>query len=408
MGGSAVPDVFADTAAMRRQPDRRLQRLADAVGRMPAPFGPIIGGVGFDFDHWLDLAALPNGLGAWTKGNPVFGVLGPGLQPKWGIRQGKGEHAWDASADRFYASQLSATKPMQLSSYDVRTGHRLWCAKVGDVPTSARDPLGTDVLPGGDVVVLSDARGPKAQLTRLHGRDGSVQWQRTTTDVDKGDFVGSLGGGVGVAGGRPAYELADPSALDARTATADSVIGFSQRNGNQEWAYAVPAHSAASVVGSDRGAGLVVLQQRRATGAGRLVALDRHGRQLWTRTLPAGDDVALRSAVVVVKGPGALRAYAATTGRRLWQRSYPTTRQFFPYGFQLAAQPSLDADHVLLATTTDLRLLDLRSGSWQRFALPTDGISTTYWPYQVVVTDSLIAVVTNTGAVVARRTVGDR
>ena len=34
--------------------------------------------------------------------------------------------------------------------------------------------------------------------------------------------------------------------------------------------------------------------------------------------------------------------------------------------------------------------------------LPTDGINTTYWPYQVAVTDRLIAVATNTGASSAR------
>ena len=36
-------------------------------------------------------------------------------------------------------------------------------------------------------------------------------------------------------------------------------------------------------------------------------------------------------------------------------------------------------------------------------ALPVDGISTTYWPYEVAVSEGLIAVATNTGAVVVRR-----
>jgi hypothetical protein len=35
--------------------------------------------------------------------------------------------------------------------------------------------------------------------------------------------------------------------------------------------------------------------------------------------------------------------------------------------------------------------------------LPTDGVSTTYWPYQLAVSGGLIAVATNTGAVVVRR-----
>jgi hypothetical protein len=35
--------------------------------------------------------------------------------------------------------------------------------------------------------------------------------------------------------------------------------------------------------------------------------------------------------------------------------------------------------------------------------LPTDGINTTYWPYQLAVSPRHIAVATNTGAVVVRR-----
>ena len=35
--------------------------------------------------------------------------------------------------------------------------------------------------------------------------------------------------------------------------------------------------------------------------------------------------------------------------------------------------------------------------------LPKDGINTTYWPYQLAVSAGLIAVATNTGAVVVRR-----
>jgi hypothetical protein len=82
----------------------------------------------------------------------------------------------------------------------------------------------------------------------------------------------------------------------------------------------------------------------------------------------------------------------------------PSRPQFLPYGFSLASVPLLDADHALIGTTTALRVLDLRTGSTAEHApLPTDGINTTYWPYQVVVTDRLVGVATNTGAVVLRR-----
>jgi hypothetical protein len=65
--------------------------------------------------------------------------------------------------------------------------------------------------------------------------------------------------------------------------------------------------------------------------------------------------------------------------------------------------PSLDEDHVLVPTTSALVVLDVHDGSQVSYALPTDGISTTYWPYQLAVTQDAIGVVTNTGGVVARR-----
>ena len=49
-------------------------------------------------------------------------------------------------------------------------------------------------------------------------------------------------------------------------------------------------------------------------------------------------------------------------------------------------------------------MLDLDTGAMTATApLPTDGINTTFWPYQVAVSDHLIAVATNTSAVVMSR-----
>jgi hypothetical protein len=90
-------------------------------------------------------------------------------------------------------------------------------------------------------------------------------------------------------------------------------------------------------------------------------------------------------------------------GRRLWARTVPERPQFLPYGFELDNIPLLDSDHALIAGTTALHVLDLRTGEMTSAALPTDGINTTYWPYQVAVSPGLIAVATNTGAVVVRR-----
>ncbi len=88
----------------------------------------------------------------------------------------------------------------------------------------------------------------------------------------------------------------------------------------------------------------------------------------------------------------------------MWERKVPQRPQLLPYGFQLDDVPLLDEGHALVGTTTGLRVLDLRTGSFTATApLPTDGINTTYWPYAVVVSPHLIAVATNTSAVVMRR-----
>ena len=47
--------------------------------------------------------------------------------------------------------------------------------------------------------------------------------------------------------------------------------------------------------------------------------------------------------------------------------------------------PLLDDDHVLIGGTTALHTLDLDTGAITSAPLPTDGINTTYWPYQVAV-----------------------
>jgi hypothetical protein len=86
-----------------------------------------------------------------------------------------------------------------------------------------------------------------------------------------------------------------------------------------------------------------------------------------------------------------------------WRLPYPDRPRFFPYGFDLDAAPMLDGHHLLLGTTTAVRALDLDTGALRTYPLPTDGISTTYWPYQLAVAGRLVVVVTNTGAVALRR-----
>ena len=106
---------------------------------------------------------------------------------------------------------------------------------------------------------------------------------------------------------------------------------------------------------------------------------------------------------LLVRAGNRWSAYDAEDGRRLWTRLLPERPQFLPYGFELDSVPLLDADHALIGGTTALHTLDLRNGTMTSARLPTDGINTTYWPYEVVVSPGLVGVATNTGAVVVRR-----
>ena len=90
-------------------------------------------------------------------------------------------------------------------------------------------------------------------------------------------------------------------------------------------------------------------------------------------------------------------------GSKVWTATVRSKDQPFPYGFELAAQPSLDEGHRLLAGTAALHRLDVRTGALHDFPLPRDGINTTWWPYQLVATAQSVLVVTNTGAVVIDR-----
>lgn len=395
VGASEVPRVFEAPPAAGR-----LGRLAGALDRMP--FGRVVGAVGYDYGQWLTVGALPGRLAAWTKGNAVVGFLGADLRPRWGLRQAQVQHAWDADATHFFELELAKDRPLQVSSYSLADGRRLWCASVGEVPTRYADPLGTAALPGGGLLVLADAPGPAGTLSRIRGDDGSARWTRTLTGIDRGDFLGDLGDGVGVAGGRPSYELGD---ADVSAPSGPALRGFDEATGRPGWAWGdgLEVH----VVGVS--AGRLLLEQADGTAL-RLVALDRRGRQVWTTPAPAGTnaDVALAGGMLVLRTDRGLEGIDPTTGRRAWRTPYPsvghgTGGQLFPYGFALDAQPMIDAHHLLLGTTTALRTLDTRTGRLRSYALPIDGINTSFWPYQLTVAGNLLVVATNIGAVAVRR-----
>jgi hypothetical protein len=385
---------------MAAQPDQRLDQLASAVTAMDAPFGDVLAGVGYDYDEWLHAYGIDGGVLAFTKNNAPVTLLDPtSLEPRWSLRPDSKRIAWDAYDGRFLLLDLSADRATRVSAYDVSDGHRVWCASV-DQEQSSKDPVSTTFLGNGDVVTaLPD--GDDIALTRLAHDDGKQVWSRGYSTVGRADYVGPLTDRLLVAGGVEEFRLADqaPSTKGGPQITAVDVS-----DGSPAWTWKAAADSLAHVVGVD--ARHVVVVGRGADGV-RLFALSDSGAEEWS-VVPDDEayEATLRDGVVVMKSAAALYGYDAATGERLWTTKVPTDHTYFPYGFTLGQMPSLDDTHVLMPTTTDLVALDVKDGTEQHYALPVDGISTTYWPYQLLATPDVLGVVTNTGAVLARRTGG--
>ncbi len=246
-------------------------------------------------------------------------------------------------------------------------------------------------------------KGADERLVRLSGDDGSEVWQRSL-DADSGDFLGELGDGTLLLGGREQFRLFDPESVAKRRAGAALVL-VSAKDGKTIWTRRAAAGADLHVIGTDPDSGTALVTEWDAKNKTRLIALDAEGDEIWSATPAAGAyfDATLRSGRLLVRAGNRWSAYAIEDGRRLWTRVLPDRPQFLPYGFELDSVPLLDADHALIGGTTALHTLDLRNGAMTPAALPTDGINTTYWPYQLAVTEGLIAVATNTGAVVVRR-----
>jgi outer membrane protein assembly factor BamB len=382
-------------AGMAEQPDERLDRLATAVDAMGAPFGEVLGGVGYDYGQWLHLYGVDDGLVAFTKDNAQVTVLDPGnLTPRFALRPASRRIAWDALGQDLLLLDLSAGDDTRVSSYSLADGRRLWCAQV-DQKHQAGQPVATTFVDHDVLTALPD--GGRIALTRLSGRNGEQQWSRSYAGMDRADYLGPLTDGLVVAGGSEEFRLAEQSG----TKGGPVITAVDDTTGSPAWTWRADPGTTAHVVGVD--AGLVVVVAR-GPGGVRMFALSDQGVERWSiAPTDAAFEATLRGDTVLMKSAAALYAYDATTGQPRWRKDLPADRTYFPYGFALAQMPSLDEEHVLMPTTTELVVLDVRDGSEQAYPLPVDGISTTYWPYQLAVTQDAIGVVTNTGGVVVRR-----
>ena len=396
---------FLDAKGQAQQPDQNRDTLVSTLGRDPAPVGEVVGAVGYHYEQWAQVSAYAQGIGVRTRDNPDFTMLDDQtLRPRWSVQVATKRSAYDASEKRYLVATMPTRQAPDLVSLDADDGHRAWCAPLGGGTVRASDPFATQILDDEDVVVLGPGSGDEERVVRLSARDGSQEWARSF-DADSGDFLGDMGDGKLLAGGRAQFELFDPASMAERK-EGPSLVALSTKDGSRIWTRPEAAGSDVHVVGTDPGEGIAVVQEwDGSTRTARLTAIDRAGKDLWSVVPSPGKafDAALRDGRVLVRAGDQWSAYDLAGGRRLWRRGVPARPQFLPYGFELDSVPLLDGDHVLIGGTTALHTLDLGTGAMTAAPLPTDGINTTYWPYQLAVSPGLIAVATNTGAVVVRR-----
>ncbi len=395
---------FLDAQERADRPDHDRDVLVSTLAGDPAPVGEVVGAVGYHYEQWAQVSAYAQGIGVRTRDNPDFTMLDDTtLEPRWSVRVSTKRSTYDASAKHYLVASMPTKQPPDLVALDADTGRRTWCATLEGV-VGPSDPFATQFLDDEDVAVLAPGKGSKERIVRLSGRDGELVWERTL-DADSGDFLGDMGNGTLLAGGRPQAELFDPASVGKRREGVALAL-LRARDGTTLWTRREPAGSDVHVLGTDPSTGTAVVQEWSArAGTALLRAINAEGNQEWFAVPARGAnyDAALRSGRILVRVGNRWSAYAIEDGHLLWTRTVPAKPQFLPYGFELDSIPLLDEDHVLIAGTTALHTLDLGSGAMTSAPLPTDGINTTYWPYQLAVSERLIAVATNTGAVVVRR-----
>lgn len=396
---------FLGAAQREEQPDRDRDALVQSFATAPAPFGEVLGAVGYHYGQWARVGAFAQGIGVRTRDNPDFTMLDDTtLQPRWSVEVDTGRSAYDASDRRYLVATLANDAAPDLVAMNASTGERLWCSSLDGPRVQAGDPFATQLLADEDVAVLGPSAGREERIVRLSGRDGAQVWERTL-DAGAGDFLGDLGNGRLLAGGTEQFRLSDTAEMERRP-EGPALVALSGRDGRTIWTRNADAGSGVHVLGTDPTSGSVVIQEwSSTTRTMRLIVLDGEGNQKWFAVPARGAafDATLRSGRILVRAGDRWSAYAMEDGNRLWTRTVPAQPQFLPYGFELAGVPLLKDDRVLIGGTTALHTLDLRTGAMTSARLPTDGISTTYWPYQVAVSAGLVAVATNTGAVVTRR-----
>ncbi len=371
--------------------DPRVGRLAESL----SAFGTPIAGVGYDYDRWLNLVALQHDLVAWTKRNSTWTLLdGTDLSPRWGARAPKAGMTWDASADRFFEIDLG--NQTRVVARQMSDGKAIWCTPISGRATIIQ--IATAVTHDNGLVIATPS-GNGYQIQRLSGRSGAALWK--VPGPTSHPRLTQLDESLLLAGGMSFGEAFD--ADNQAQTNHPSVRAINLADGTTPWQWTSPHPGTLHLVGLDRETALLAAITPNRVHFYRLNA---QGQAKMLFSLPGQDvQATVRFGVIITREqlPSEhLVGRDAISGEVRWELPIRSQPQYFPYGYDLAGAPSLPDGQILLGATDALVALDVDSGKGKAFALPTDGISTTYWPYQLALTadGALTGVVTNIGAVV--------
>ena len=184
---------FLDADERAEQPDRDRDRLVAALAAAPAPFGEVLGAVGYHYEQWAQVSAYAQGIGVRTRDNPDFTMLDEEeLEPTWSVAVRTKKSTYDASDRSYLVATLPSDTAPDLVRLSADTGQRQWCTTLEGPRVGGDDPFATQILPDEGVAVLGPGDGDKERLVRLSGEDGSQVWTRSF-DADSGDFLGEHG-----------------------------------------------------------------------------------------------------------------------------------------------------------------------------------------------------------------------
>ena len=168
----------------------------------PAPFGKVLGAVGYHYEQWAQVSAYAQGIGVRTRDNPDFTMLDDRtLEPRWSVRSTpSGRRTTPATALPGRHACRPTRRPTWSRSTPT-TGTRVWCATLARPRVGTDDPFATQILDDEDVAVLRPGSGREERVVRLDGARRRAVWERKL-DADEGDFLGRPGRRAAAGRGR--------------------------------------------------------------------------------------------------------------------------------------------------------------------------------------------------------------